>query len=345
MDEKNIKNISLEELKNQLVEMGEQQYRAGQVFRWLYKKGVADFSRMTDLTPALRGKLAAAFTLAAPAAARTLKADDGTEKYLFRLADGACIETVFIPARDRNTVCLSTQSGCKFGCVFCASGMNGFRRDLSTGEIVNQVLYVLFDRRLTVNNIVVMGMGEPFDNYDHLVAALRTINRPEGLGIGARRITVSTCGIIPGIKNFQTLGLQIELSISLHAAEDELRSKLMPVNRKYPLADLLKACREYTEATGRKVTFEYVLVRDLNDRPEHAEALGRAAATVSAKINLIPYSAVPGKPYREPAEETVAAFAAVLERAKIPVTVRRSRGKRIQAACGQLAGQETPGHE
>jgi 23S rRNA (adenine2503-C2)-methyltransferase len=311
-------------------------FRARQIWRWVYVQRVADWESLTNVPPAQRAELAAAFELV-PVRLRDIAGrPPESRKLLGALRDGECVETVLLPARQRQTVCLSSQVGCRFACAFCASGQSGFARDLTAGEMVGQVLLaaqLLSDRP---HNVVFMGMGEPLDNYDQTLRAVRILNDPAGLAIGARRMTLSTCGIIPGIERLAGEGLQIELSVSLHAPDDALRSRLMPVNRRYPLPALLAACGAYTRRTGRIVTFEYTLIQGVNDGRDQALALAALLRPIQGRVNLIPLSAV--AEYHGAAATPAAAreFAAVLERAGVNATLRHSQGGRIGAACGQL---------
>ncbi|MBM3294377.1 MAG: 23S rRNA (adenine(2503)-C(2))-methyltransferase RlmN [Candidatus Aminicenantes bacterium] len=334
-----IRDLTREELATELAAMGEPAFRAGQVFAWLYARGARSFDDFTDLPKGLRLKLAGRFGLRPLEAEGVLRARDGTEKVLFRLRDGWGIETVVIPAGERRTLCLSTQAGCKFACAFCASGGHGFKRDLVPSEIVGQVLHVRASGPGDLTNLVFMGMGEPLDNYDNFVRAIRILNDPEGMGIAARRMTISTSGFVPGILRLAELGLQVNLSISLHAADDGIRSRLMPINRRYPLAELLAAVRRYLSLGGRKITFEYVLIAGVNDRLSDADGLARLGRRFRAKINLIPYSPVEGFDFRRPSPERTRAFLRRLEEKGASATLRRSKGGDIRAACGQLAGR------
>ena len=312
-------------------------FRARQLLHALYQP-VPAFRDMTNLPAPLRERLAASFTdLDATAAlVETGQADVGTAKLLLRLADGQLVESVVIPARDRATVCVSSQVGCAFRCAFCASGAMGFTRNLSRGEIIAQALraHMLLGRR--PDNVVFMGIGEPMANYDEVLAAIRVLNAPDGLGIGARRITVSTCGVVPGIRRLANEGIQIELSVSLHAPTDAQRSELMPVNRRWPLAELLPACADYIAATDRIVTFEYTLVRGFNDSPRDARALVALLRGLKCRVNLIPLNPTPHFPGERPDEATLRGFRDFLMAAHINTTLRVSRGGGIDAACGQL---------
>jgi len=339
-----IKDFTEDQLKAQLKNWSEQAYRAEQIFSWIYQHGVTAFTGMKNLPAHLQEKLSHCYRLSTLQILTTRKSKDGTEKYVFRLDDGNLIETVLIPARNRQTVCVSTQVGCRYRCGFCASGQNGWKRNLAAGEIIDQILYVRFVRNVPVSNVVFMGMGEPFDNLENTVTAILNIKNPHGLNIGSRRITVSTAGHIPGIEKFSQLHWQVELSVSLHAVDDSIRSKLMPINRIYPLAKLLGVCRSYVKKTGRLITFEYVLIKGVNDDVQQARELARIAKWVGAKINLIPCSAIPGEKYQPPEKESRERFLQELEKSRVCFTLRRSRGKDIQAACGQLTGKYVSGN-
>lgn len=331
-----IHSFSLEDLVEWLRAQGQPGFRARQLWRWLYVARVAEWAAMTNLPQALRDTLRARFELH-PVTARAGDTDsDGTVKILAGLSDGAAVETVAIPAADRRTLCVSSQVGCKFACAFCASGQGGFVRDLAAGEIVGQALLAAGRLGGVPGNIVVMGMGEPFDNYDNVLKAVRILNHKDGLAIGARRITISTSGVVEGIRRLAGEGLQVELSVSLHATDDALRSRLMPVNRRYPLADLIAACREYNAATGRIITFEYTLIRGLNDAPVQARQLAALAREVRGRVNLIPLSPVTEFKGQPSDRATIRAFADMLEGQGINVTLRESRGKGVGGACGQL---------
>ena len=316
---------------------GEQPFRAAQLVRWLYAEA-APFGAMSNLPAPLRSRLAAAYSdLDGTARLEERgRADVGTAKLLLRLADGECVESVVIPARDRATACVSCQVGCAFRCAFCASGAMGFTRNLSRGEIVAQALRAAETIGRRPDNIVFMGIGEPMANYDEVLGAIRALNAPDGLGIGARRITVSTCGVVPGIRRLAGEGLQIELSVSLHAPTDAQRSELMPVNRRWPLAELLAACSDYTARTDRIVTFEYTLVRDFNDSPRDARALVRLLRGLKCRVNLIPLNPTAHFPGATPPESTLRGFRDHLLAERLNATLRASRGGGIDAACGQL---------
>lgn len=333
-----IRNYTLGELgdlfKNWRIDI----YRAKQIFSWLYKEKVLSFDNMTNLSAELKEKLRKRFTLNELRLAKEEISKDETRKFLFCLKDDNFIESVLIPFKDRITVCLSTQVGCKYRCGFCASGLYGFKRNLETYEIIAQVLEInrqLKDRK-RVTHVVFMGTGEPLDNYESLLAAIRIINSKEGLNIGARRITISTSGVIPAIERLSKEGLQIELSVSLHASDEQTRSKLMPVNKKFPLGELIAASKRYALITGRQVTFEYALIKNENCSFNAAEKLIKLLKGWNAKVNLIPYNPISEFSYQAPSRNEALGFKRQLERARIPVTVRKSRGEDIQGACGQL---------
>jgi 23S rRNA (adenine2503-C2)-methyltransferase len=332
-------DLTLEELRAELEAMGEKPFRAVQIFNWLYHKGASDFDEFSTLSGGLREKLAVRFSIGRLELEARLESRDGTAKFVFRLADGECVETVLIPSGRRMTACLSTQVGCKFGCAFCASGLHGFKRNLAPSEITGQALDLTKTRCLKVTNYVFMGMGEPLDNFANLVKAIRIMNAPEGLGIAARRMTVSTAGHIPGIGRLKGLNLQVNLSVSLHAVTDRLRSRLMPINKKYPLEELIDACEDYVRSGGRMITLEYILIRGVNDSLDDADGLAGIGRRLRAKVNLIAYSPVAGLPFETPSAADVARFKRWLEERKVSVTLRLSKGQDIFAACGQLAGR------
>ena len=354
-------DLTLPELTAWVEAQGAPAYRARQIFHALYQRDVTSPGGMTDLPKGFRDAMAHQFSAAPVASVKHQQSEDGTTKWLLSLADGQFIETVLIPAKRRKTVCVSTQVGCAYACVFCASGQAGFRRNLSAGEIVQQVLLVQQAlRKLAgsgvpasavpdvvtpdagdgpvnrVSNVVFMGMGEPLANYDHLLRAIRILNHPEGLKVGARKMTISTVGLVPMIARLAKEGLQIELSISLHAPNDLLRSKLIPVNTKYPLAQLMAACRAYAEATKRLITFEYILIDHVNDGEAEARELAQLLKGLLCKVNLIPCHPTPGTTWARPPLQRMVKFAHLLRRAGVLCTLRRSRGLDIEGACGQL---------
>ena len=336
---KDIRDLTLDELRAELEAMGEKPFRAVQIFDWLYKKRAAKFEDFTSLSKPLREKLAGRFAFAALEPVDKRSSPDGTTRFLFRLADGEHIESVLIPAGRRLTVCLSTQVGCKFACAFCASGRHGFKRDLTPAEIIGQVLTLESALGRDLTNYVFMGMGEPLDNWGNVEKAIRIMNAPEGLGIAARRMTVSTAGYLPAFKRLEALDLQINLSISLHAVTDRLRDRIMPINRRFPLEELVAAAESYIKAGGRMITLEYILIRGLNDSLDDADGLAGIARRLRAKVNLIAFSKVEGCDFETPAEADVARFKRWLEERKVNTLVRLSKGADIAAACGQLAGR------
>jgi 23S rRNA (adenine2503-C2)-methyltransferase len=339
-----LKSLLLEEIAAYLATQNERPYRAKQIADWLYQKRVTSFDAMTDLPQALRAQLAAELTLDRLETVRVLGSKDTTQKFLFRLSDGNLIESVLIPASpalysersDRRTICVSTQVGCAYGCKFCASGLDGWTRNLRPEEIVDQLLAVERASGEKIDNVVFMGMGEPLANFVNLVRAIRIINAPWGLGIGARHITVSTSGLAPQIRQLAEESLQIHLAVSLHGATDAVRNQIMPVNRKYDLAILLDACADYVARKRKKIFFEYILIAGVNDTDEQAHELVNIAGRISAKINLIPYNTVEGLPWSRPPMERQKRFLHILREAGVVATLRREKGHDIEAACGQL---------
>lgn len=338
MPKQDIKNFTLKELEELFLARGWKKFRARQVFSWLYHKGAGAFSEMTDLAPEMRQDLAEEFSLFSLNIKKRQKSSDGTEKFLFELPDGNCVEGVVIPAEGMVTGCLSTQAGCKFSCRFCASGIMGFKRDLSCAELVEEALLLKKHapgRKLT--HLVFMGTGEPLDNYDNLMKAIRVINAKEGLNIGSRRITVSTSGVVPGIKRLSGEGLQLELAVSLHAASDSLRTQLMPINRKYPLGELIPALKDYSLKTRRQVTFEYALIKGANSDLQNASSLCKILSGFKlSKVNLIPVNPVKELGVEPPGKMEILYFKDYLRKHGVQVTLRKERGRDIDAACGQL---------
>ncbi len=319
-------------------------YRRRQIAEWIYAKRAASFAEMSNLPAALRAQLEANYDFTALKLARVQGSHDTTRKLLWHLRSGDYIESVLIPASpdlfgersDRFTLCLSTQVGCAYGCKFCASGLEGFKRNLTPGEIVAQIIETERATKTKINNLVFMGMGEPLANFPNLMKALEIINAPWGVGIGARHITVSTSGLAPQIREMANQPLQIRLALSLHGATDPVRAQIMPVNRKYPLAELLDACADYQAKKRKMMTLEYILIDGVNDSPEQAEMLARHARRLHAKVNLIPYNTVEGLEWKRPSDFVIDRFAAILHGAKVTATVRREKGHDIDAACGQL---------
>jgi 23S rRNA (adenine2503-C2)-methyltransferase len=338
-----IKSLTLGDLSAQLAVDGQPDYRAKQITDWLYKKRAESFAAMTDLPAALRAALEESFTFAKPEVVRVLGSKDTTRKFLLRLADGNLIESVLIPASpalygetsDRLTACVSTQVGCAYGCKFCASGLDGFTRNLAPDEIVDQLLAIERESGERIDNIVFMGMGEPLANLPNLLAAVRVINAPWGLEIGARHITISTSGLAPQIRQLAAEPTQFRLAISLHGATDEVRNRIMPINRKYPLAVLLAACDFYV-AKKKRLLFEYILIAGVNDSDEQARVLARHVLRLSAKVNLIPYNTVEGLEWTRPPRARQENFLRILREHGAVATLRREKGHDIAAACGQL---------
>jgi 23S rRNA (adenine2503-C2)-methyltransferase len=339
-----LKSLQLEELREKLGNFGERSYRAGQITDWLYKKRVESLENMTDLPQELRGRLAKLFAFERWEVVRVLGSQDATRKFLFRLSDGNLIESVLIPASpalygeesDRRTICISTQVGCAYGCKFCASGLEGFSRNLRANEIIDQILAVERESGEKIDNIVFMGMGEPLANFDNVMTAIRIINAPWGLGIGARHITVSTSGLAPQIRKLANEPLQIRLAVSLHGATDDVRDQIMPINRKYNIAALLSACDYYTAHRRQRLTFEYILIAGVNDTEEQADFLAQHARRLSAKVNLIPYNSVEGLRWSRPSRNRQEKFLSILRADGVAATLRREKGHDINAACGQL---------
>ncbi|MBO8162332.1 MAG: 23S rRNA (adenine(2503)-C(2))-methyltransferase RlmN [Brevibacillus sp.] len=335
-------SLTMEELKTWLAEQGEKAYRAQQIFDWLYAKRVHSFDEMSNVSKALREKLSRHFRLDALTELTRQVSKDGTVKFLFQLRDGHAIETVIMRHNYGNSVCVTTQVGCRIGCTFCASTLGGLKRNLEAGEIVAQVLAA--QRALDAeggraSHVVVMGIGEPFENFEALLTFLNVINDNRGLNIGQRHITVSTSGIIPKIYEFAERGGQVNLAVSLHAPTSDLRSRLMPINRGFPLEKLMEACRRYIAKTGRRITFEYGLFGGVNDQPEHAEQLADLVGDMMCHINLIPVNYVPERDYVRTSRDDIFRFKRILENRGINVTIRREHGSDIAAACGQLRAQ------
>lgn len=334
----NILDLTPDELKKRFVEKGFEGYRADQMLGWVYQKGVYDIERMSNLSTELKKKLKEHFEVRMPVIAeRERSPDDKSTKLLLKLRDADYVEAVHMPIKGRETVCVSSQVGCKFHCAFCASGQNGFFRNLKMGEIIAQVLLARDespDKRIT--NIVFMGIGEPFDNYDTLLKTIRTLNSKQGFNIGARRITVSTCGVVPKIERFGEEGLQAELSVSLHGATDTVRGAIMPVNRSYPVKMLIETCKRYATKTHRAITFEYIMIKGINASEKEARDLTKLLKGVLCKVNLIPYNPIEEFPHFAPTYAEIVRFQQILQEGGVRTTVRFSKGQDIQAACGQL---------
>jgi 23S rRNA (adenine2503-C2)-methyltransferase len=331
-------NLELEEIEALFIERGWARFHARQVYRWIWKRGVSDFAQMTNLAKGLREMLAADFIVSTPDLEKTELSTDGTRKFVLRLADGRRIEAVFIPDTPSQTFCISTQVGCAMGCAFCLTGKMGLVRHLTAGEIAGQVRVAakavgLLDQPF---NIVLMGMGEPLHNYDQTMKALRMWNEEQGLSIGPRRVTLSTVGLVPMLDKLAEEPLMPNLAVSLHATTEAQRQSIVPPAKKYSLQDILDACRRFPLAKRSRITFEYVLLAGLNDTIADAHRLAKLLAGIKAKVNLIPLNAAPGIPFERPTDHAIDAFAQVLADRHVSVSVRKSRGRDIRAACGQL---------
>jgi 23S rRNA (adenine2503-C2)-methyltransferase len=335
----NIKGLFLEELQDFFHTMGLPKYRAEQIFTWIYQKQACSWEEMTDLPKDLRGRLAEqGVTFGSLIPVKRVQDVDGTIKFLFELEDHNTVESVFIPENERLTVCISTQVGCGMQCSFCATGKNGLTRNLTAAEIIDQSLTISRQTNSRINNMVIMGQGEPLMNFEATLKAIKLMNDPKGMGIGARHITISTCGVIPGILKLAEEPLQVNLAISLHAADDDLRTRLMPINKVYPLVELMTAIRNYIELTGRRVTFEYTMIDGVNDRPQDLRQLIQLLSGLLCHVNLIPLNPVKGSAFRRSKPELIHDFISGLTRAHIEATVRKERGTNLAAACGQLQG-------
>ena len=341
MNEKkiNLKGLSLKELEEFLAQLDEKKYKAKQLFKWIHNKGLTDFEKMSDLSKNLRAKLEKrAHIQSLKKLKSVISRDKSTEKFLFELEDKEKIETVLIKDRKRITLCISTQVGCALSCVFCATGRMGFKRNLSSGEIVDQVIFIKKELKPDekITNLVLMGMGEPLLNYENTLKAVSIMKSELGLGFASRKITLSTAGIVPKIYQLANDGVKIKLAVSLNAANDELRSQLMPLNKKFPIKELLKAAGYYAKKIDQRMTFEYLLIKDTNDSKKDALELSKIIRGISCKINLITYNKVPDLPFEKPDEERIKNFRDLLYPRCPAVTLRLSKGEDIQAACGQL---------
>ncbi len=333
---KNIKDYNLDDLKEELKNLGEKPYRAEQIFKWLYDEKVRSFDEMTNLSKDLREKLEQEYTMCNFNILKKQQSKDGTIKYLFDVLDGNAIESVVMKYHHGNTLCVSSQIGCKMGCKFCASTGIAFIRNLTSGEIVEQIIAAEQDTGEKISNVVFMGIGEPLDNYDNVVKAIRIINNPKGLNIGARHISVSTSGLVPMIYKLAEENIQCTLSISLHATTNEKRSAMMPVNDAYPIEELLQACKDYIAKTNRRVSFEYALAKDNNDNLEDAKALVKLLKGMLCHVNLIPINKIENGKYDKSSNENIMKFRDYLNEHGIVATIRRELGSDIDAACGQL---------
>ena len=337
MDKTDIKSMNFDELSESLKSLGLPSFRAKQVWQWLHQKGAGSFDEMTNLSKQLRDTLSDKYIIKfCEVERKSVSALDGTVKYLFRLYDGQFIESVLMKYKYGYSLCVSTQVGCRMNCAFCATGVGGFIRNLSAAEILSQVHAAQNDMDIKVSHIVLMGMGEPMDNYDNVIRFLKLVNNDDGLNIGMRNISLSTCGIIPGIKKLQDENLQLTLSVSLHAPNDKVRTGLMPVNKKYPVDELLSACREYADETSRRISYEYAMFGGVNDSDECAVELAEKLKGTLAHINLIPANDVTESGLKSSTPERIKRFSEILEKAGRNVTVRRSLGGDIDASCGQL---------
>jgi 23S rRNA (adenine2503-C2)-methyltransferase len=334
-----LKDLSWAELETFLADLGAERYRARQVAHRLFKMGVTHVSEMTDLPKSLRQALEQRARISRLAGLEVSEAGDGTRKLRFQLDDGAAVESVLMREPTRVTLCVSTQAGCRIGCAFCLTTRGGLRRHLRAAEIVDQVLQArtLLAPGEQLTNLVFMGMGEPLDNYAQTVKALRLITHPEAIGFSPRRITVSTSGLVPAIRKFGAEALRVNLAVSLNAPNDAIRTQLMPINKKWPIRELLAACRDYPQPRSRRITFEYVLLEGVNDQPAHAEQVARLLKDLRCKVNLIPFNEFPTAGFRRPPPETVKRFQEILLNHYLTATIRESRGREIGAACGQLA--------
>lgn len=333
---KNIKDYNLEELKQEFIKIGEKPFRAEQVFKWLYTTNITSFDEMTNLSLELREKLKQEFTMCVYNIIKKQESSDGTKKYLFDVLDGNAIETVLMEYKYGKSLCVSSQIGCKMGCKFCASTGIKFVRSLTSGEIVEQVLAVQRDENIKISNIVFMGIGEPLDNYDNVINAIKILNNQKGLNIGARHISISTSGLVPRIYDLANENLQCTLSISLHATTDEKRSALMPVNNAYNIKELLTACKDYLAKTNRRISFEYALAKDNNDNLEDAKRLVKLLKGMLCHVNLIPINKIENGEFTKSSNENIMKFRDYLNDNGIVATIRRELGSDIDAACGQL---------
>ena len=338
-----LSDFTLDALSAYLVSLGQPKFRAKQIFKWLHQKLVTDFSQMTDQPKTLLAQLAENCTIAAPTIRRRQQSKDGTVKYLLQLADGNCIETVLMRYKYGNTVCVSTQVGCAMGCRFCASTQAGRVRDLTAGEIASEIYTAQKDSGERVSHIVLMGIGEPLHNFNNVMDFLEIISCPEGVNIGMRNISLSTCGLVPMIYKLAERHLGLTLSVSLHAPTDEMRSSMMPVNDVYPVEQLIRACRDYQQETGRRVSFEYSMVNGVNDSPQTARRLAQLIKGMGAHVNLIPINPVDGSPYSATDAANVKRFQTLLTELGVNATVRRRLGTDISAACGQLRREDAQG--
>lgn len=339
---KDIKSLNNEELAEWVRENSLPAFRAKQIFSWLHKSGVSDFSEMSNVSKDLRNKLSEEFYISScEIENKYVSAIDGTVKYLFRLSDGEFLETVIMKYKYGYTICVSSQVGCKMGCRFCASTLAGFKRNLTAGEIESQLHSAQRDLGIRISHIVLMGIGEPLDNFDNVLRFIENVNSEDGLNISVRNITLSTCGIVPRIKDLMKHDLQLTLTISLHAPNDKIRSKIMPVNDRWKINEVIDACREYAELTSRRVSFEYTLIKDVNDTPECAEELSKLLKGMLCHVNLIPVNNVEERKNIRSSDKSVNKFLHILQKNGINATIRRTLGSDINASCGQLRRKKT----
>lgn len=339
-----LRDLEIDEIKDYLEKIEEKPFRAKQIFRWVHKP-INDIEEMTDISKNLREKLKNDFYICNMEIVTVKESkEDGTKKYLLSMKDGNIIECVFMKYKHGNSICISTQAGCQMGCNFCASTIGGKNRDLTAGEMLGQILTVILDTKESISNIVLMGTGEPFDNYKNVLKFLKLVNAKEGINIGMRHITISTCGLVPEIKKLADENIQVTLAISLHAPNDELRQSIMPIAKKYSIEELINACKYYIEKTNRRITFEYSLIDGVNDKPEHAKQLISLLRNMLCHVNLIPINSVKERSYRKSKKEKVENFKKELESKGLDTTIRRELGSDIEAACGQLRRQYIKKH-
>jgi 23S rRNA (adenine2503-C2)-methyltransferase len=337
----NLLNFDLASLRDYFLSLGEKKYHADQIFSWMHKQALLDFDQMTNISRSLRDYLKEHAEISLPTVAREQISSDGTQKWLLKLHDDLCIEMVYIPEKDRGTLCVSSQVGCAMNCFFCSTGQQGFKRNLTVAEIVGQLWIAQHQCQLKVTNVVFMGMGEPLLNLENVVAASNIMMDDLAYGLSKYKVTVSTCGIVPMMDKLAEMS-EAALAVSLHAPNDEIRNQIMPINKKYPLTELITACKRFfKKETGRQISFEYILIKDFNDQPKHAKELIKLLQGVPAKVNLIPYNPVPNLPYDRPTQERVDEFCRILLKSGIRTMMRKTRGEDIDAACGQLAGKES----
>ncbi len=341
MQKVRLKDLTFEQLTEYLCSLGLSKFRGRQVFEWLYR-GVTSFEEMTNLSKDLRAKLDEICEISTLEVVEKQVSSDGTIKYLFRLQDDETVESVLMDYKHGHPICISTQVGCNMGCKFCASTIGGKVRDLTAGEIIDQILFAQKDSGVTVSNIVLMGIGEPLDNYDSVMTFVRNVNHYAGLNIGARHISLSTCGLIDGIRKLALEDIPVTLSVSLHAPNNELRDSLMPINKKYPIEVLMEAIKDYIKKTNRRVTFEYSMIEGVNDNEKEAKELLKLTKGMLSHINLIPINKVKGKNYTKSDPDRINKFRTILEQGGVTTTVRRSLGSDIEASCGQLRREKSP---